>query len=134
MNRRTIVCGLLIASLGLGPMSFAQPPHRNPRDARHDARDRRHDARDARHEAKRAAREERREEHREQRYYYNAREFHRGQRLPPGLRDRQYVVTDWRHHHLRPPPPGHQWVQVGSDYVLVAIATGIIVALILNSQ
>ena len=28
---------------------------------------------------------------------------------------------------------GHQWVQVGTDYVLVAIATGLIANLILNN-
>ncbi|RYY65965.1 MAG: hypothetical protein EOO24_54505, partial [Comamonadaceae bacterium] len=29
-------------------------------------------------------------------------------------------------------PRGHQWVQVGPDYVLTAIATGVIVNMILN--
>lgn len=27
---------------------------------------------------------------------------------------------------------GHQWVQVGADYVLIAIATGVIAQIILN--
>ncbi|HEY9096915.1 MAG TPA: RcnB family protein, partial [Hydrogenophaga sp.] len=61
------------------------------------------------------------------RYYYNARgpEFVRGRYLPPGLRTHQYVIANPRHHHLSPPPRGHHWVQVGGDYVLVAIASGI---------
>lgn len=57
--------------------------------------------------------------------------FHRGDRLPTAYRGRQYVVDDWRAHRLSAPPPGHRWVQVGADYVLVAVATGIIVQLLL---
>jgi Ni/Co efflux regulator RcnB len=65
---------------------------------------------------------------------YNARgpEWRRGKRIPPGWRNRQYVVTEYRTYHLKPPPRGHQWVQVGPDFVLMAIATGIIVDLVLN--
>ena len=43
-------------------------------------------------------------------------------------------MNDWRGHHLNAPPRGHEWVQVGSDYVLIAIATGLIASLVLNSQ
>ncbi|TFW10238.1 hypothetical protein E4K72_01915 [Oxalobacteraceae bacterium OM1] len=53
--------------------------------------------------------------------------FHRGDRLPPEFRSRQYVVEDWRHYRLPPPPRGHHWVQVGSEYALVAIPTGVVV-------
>ena len=58
--------------------------------------------------------------------------FHRGDRLPPQYRSRQYVVDDWRGHRLSAPPRGYRWVQVGGDYVLAAIATGVIASLILN--
>jgi Ni/Co efflux regulator RcnB len=58
--------------------------------------------------------------------------FHRGDRLPPEYRSRQYVVDDWRGHHLNAPPRGYHWVQNGGDYMLVAIATGLIVDLLLN--
>lgn len=148
MRIRNIVCGIVAASLGFSSLTFAQPSrhedHRDGRGARHetrdtqhDRRDMRHDQRDARHERERDAREDRRdarEDRREARYYYNARgpEFHRGGRLPPGLRDRHYVVSDWRGHHLTAPPRGYQWVQVGPDYVLAAVATGIILNLIVS--
>ena len=59
--------------------------------------------------------------------------FHRGQRLPMEYRNRQYVVDDWRGHHLSAPPRGYHWVQTGGDYVLVAIATGVILQLLLNN-
>ena len=54
-------------------------------------------------------------------------------RLPPQYRQPQYVVNDWRAHGLRPPPRGYYWVQNGSDYVLAAIATGVISAVIINA-
>jgi Ni/Co efflux regulator RcnB len=59
--------------------------------------------------------------------------FYRGARLPGEYRNRQYVVDDWRGHRLSAPPRGYQWVQTGGDYVLVAIATGIILQLLLNN-
>lgn len=57
--------------------------------------------------------------------------WHRGDRVPPQYRGRQYVVHDWRAHRLGAPPRGYHWVQYGADYMLVAIATGVIVQLIL---
>jgi Ni/Co efflux regulator RcnB len=58
--------------------------------------------------------------------------FYPGYRLPPYYRSRTYVVDDWRAHHLRRPPPGYYWVQTGTDYLLVAVATGIIADILLN--
>jgi len=58
--------------------------------------------------------------------------FYRGGRLPNEYRNHQYVVDDWRNHHLSAPPRGYQWVQTGGDYVLVAIATGIIAQILLG--
>ena len=58
--------------------------------------------------------------------------FRRGGRLPSEWRSRQYVVDDWRGHRLSAPPRGYHWVQTGGDYVLVAIATGIIASILLN--
>ena len=42
------------------------------------------------------------------------------------------IVNDWRGHRLSAPPRGYHWVQTGGDYVRVAIATGIIVQILLN--
>ena len=69
-----------------------------------------------------------------QQHYYNARgpEFVRGRALPRDLRTPQYVVTNYRQHHLTAPRRGQQWVQVGADYVLVSIATGVIANIVLN--
>ncbi|WP_193098784.1 RcnB family protein [Burkholderia sp. Z1] len=54
------------------------------------------------------------------------REWHKGDRLPPEFRDRQYVIDDWRGYHLSPPPRGYQWVGVGGDHLLVQIGSGIV--------
>lgn len=59
--------------------------------------------------------------------------YYRGGRLPVQYRSYQYVVNDWRGHHLSAPPRGYHWVQTGSDYVLIAIATGIILQLFLSN-
>lgn len=146
MKSRTLLSSLVIASLGLGAVpSFAQPARHEAREARQDLREAQRDlrradtpreAREARRDMREAQRDlrEAREDRREERRYYNAHgpEFRRGHRLPPELRSRQYVVNDWHRHRLAPPPRGYQWVQVGPDYVLVAIATGLIANLILN--
>lgn len=59
--------------------------------------------------------------------------WYRGERLPAQYLSRQYVVDDWRGHHLSAPPRGYHWVQSGGDYLLVAVATGVILQLLLNN-
>ena len=43
-------------------------------------------------------------------------------------------VIDYRVGHLRAPPPGYEWREVGGRYVLAAVATGLITDIILNSR
>ena len=59
--------------------------------------------------------------------------WHRGDRLPDSYRDRRYEVTDWRAHHLSAPPTGYHWVNVNGDFVLAAVATGVITDMLLNN-
>ena len=59
--------------------------------------------------------------------------YRRGGRVPADYRGGRYVVTDWRHDHLREPPRGYHWVRSDNgDFLLVAITTGIIADLLLN--
>lgn len=51
-------------------------------------------------------------------------EVRRGERLPARYQAHQHVVEDWRALRLSKPPRGHQWVDAGESYALVAIATG----------
>ncbi|WP_240939550.1 RcnB family protein [Diaphorobacter sp. HDW4A] len=60
-------------------------------------------------------------------------EWRQGGRLPPQYRGHQYVVNDWKHHGLKKPGHGQQWVQYGGDYMLVAVASGVIAQLILGN-
>jgi Ni/Co efflux regulator RcnB len=57
----------------------------------------------------------------------------RGGKLDKEYRDKRYVVNDWNQRHLSAPPRGHQWVRAGNDYVLAAIATGIIAQVFLSN-
>ena len=50
--------------------------------------------------------------------------WRRGQVLPPAYRGD--VIGDYGRYHLRRPPRGYCWVRQGDDFVLVAIATGLI--------
>jgi Ni/Co efflux regulator RcnB len=56
--------------------------------------------------------------------------WRRGSSLPPYYRG--YVVRDYYRYHLRRPPPGYAWYRVGDDYLLAAIASGLIFEIIGN--
>ena len=111
--------------------------YRDNRDNRDNRRDERRDFRDDRRDDRHDARD-----YRDDRRDYQARgnrgagprhDLYRGQRLPSNYHNRQYVVDNWRSHRLSAPPRGYHWVQVGNDYVLAAIATGIIASLFLSN-
>ncbi len=134
--RNLVVYAVAAATLGLSSLSHAHGPSQGPRyeaPRAHPAADRR--------DVRRDHRADRRDDRRDWRYaqqrryhHYNARgpEFRRGHYIPREYRHPRYVVVNHRSHRLQAPPRGHQWVQVGSDYVLVAIATGLIAHLVLN--
>jgi Ni/Co efflux regulator RcnB len=100
---------------------------------REDRRDYREDRRDARRDYREARREDRRDARDARRGAGPRHDLYRGQRLPSHYRNRQYVVDNWRSHRLSAPPRGHHWVQVGNDYVLAAIATGVIATVLLGN-
>ncbi len=155
--RHLVVYAIVAATLSVSTLSFAQgnpnggrfekPTLQRMDDRRDDRRDFREDRRDFRQERREDRRDfrddrraDRHEYHHEYRHgpqvrYYQARgpQFQRGRYIPVEYRSHQYVVVNPYQHRLYAPPRGHQWVQVGSDYVLVAIATGLIVNLILNN-
>jgi Ni/Co efflux regulator RcnB len=155
--RNLVVYALAATTLSISSLSFAQgnphggrfqkPTLERMDDRRDDRRDFRADRRDDRRDFRQERREDRRDfkhDRRADRHdhlhgphvrYYQARgpQFQRGRYIPVEYRSRQYVVVKPHQHRLYAPPRGQQWVQVGSDYVLVAIATGLIVNLILNN-
>ena len=156
-SRNLVVYAIAAATLAISSTSFAQDHRRGDRfdeprmvrvdDRRDDRRDFRQDRRDDRRDFRQERREDRRDfraDRRADRHdhsngpqvrYYQARgpQFQRGRYIPQEYRSRQYVVVNHHQHRLYAPPRGHQWVQVGGDYVLIAIATGLIANLILNN-
>lgn len=143
MKTKTIFCALTALSLGLGGVAFAQG--QDTSDHEHDrelqmqrsggqARGaQRNDARTHANQSYRRAQQPQAEGRvRDARGAGPDHNFYRGGRLPNEYRNRQYVVDNWREHHLTAPPRGYHWVQTGSDYVLVAIATGVIMQLLLG--
>jgi Ni/Co efflux regulator RcnB len=69
--------------------------------------------------------------HRDVRVVRHGPHWQRGYYVPQEYRQSRYVV---RHHnpHLYAPPRGHHWIQVNGDFLLVAVATGLIAHAILN--
>ena len=45
---------------------------------------------------------------------------------------RRLYVQDWGYYGLRPPPPGYRWVYADGNFVLMALATGLIADVIIN--
>jgi Ni/Co efflux regulator RcnB len=59
-------------------------------------------------------------------------QYHKGDRLPEAEHRKENVVNDWHSRNLREPPSGYHWVKSGDDFVLAAVATGIIADLVLS--
>ena len=56
--------------------------------------------------------------------------WRRGGYVPPPYR--HLYVSDWGYYGLRPPPPGYRWVYADGNFVLMALATGLIADVIVN--
>ena len=60
-------------------------------------------------------------------------QFKKGDRM--GYNDwHNAPAVDYRAHHLRAPPHGYEWREVNGQYVLAAVATGLIASIILASH
>ena len=135
MIARAMIAVMLAGSL---PAIAQDRSHQQDRrEYRNEQREDRRDAREERRDDRRDARDERRDDRRDQQARNRGagprHDLYRGQRLPSNYHNRQYVVDNWRSHRLSAPPRGHHWVQVGNDYVLAAIATGVIASVFLGN-
>ncbi|MGZ7460035.1 RcnB family protein [Pseudomonas sp. Ma2-10] len=54
-------------------------------------------------------------------------QWKRGHVVAKGYRVDRYWVTDWQPRQLPAPPKNHRWLRINGDYVLVAVATGVII-------
>ena len=60
----------------------------------------------------------------------NGHQWHQGDHFS----DNRVIVHDYNHYHLRPPPEGYQWVNSGGQFLLIAVASGIIASVIAGSM
>jgi len=58
----------------------------------------------------------------------DAHQWHHGDRFNGDRR----VVDNWSDYHASPPPPGYEWVQDGSQLILIGIASGIIANVLIS--
>ena len=141
MSRLTtrILSASIDACLGLGSLAVqAQPGPPPGRGNGHGQQDMRHGGRHddrGRHEQRYDKRDDRHADRHD-----NGRRgggpdhnWYKGSRVPPQYRSQHYVVNDWRGHRLSAPPRGYHWIQNGGDYLLVAIATGVIASMVLGN-
>ncbi len=64
--------------------------------------------------------------------YGGKHQWKRGERV--GYNDWQSAnVVDYRQHKLRKPPRGYEWRESNGQYILAAVATGLIASIIINS-
>ena len=56
--------------------------------------------------------------------------WRRGAYVPAPYRG--YYVQDWRYYGLRSPPPGYRWIYADGNFVLMAVASGLIADLVIH--
>ena len=69
-----------------------------------------------------------------QRMYSSDYRWSQGERLQGGYLQDRYVVRDWRGNRLHRPPYGYRWVHVNDQFLLMAIATGLIAEIALDNR
>ena len=65
--------------------------------------------------------------------WHDRSDWRRGGYVGRGDWDRGYRV-DYRRYHLSRPPYGYEWRRVNDNYVLAAVATGLIASVIINGN
>jgi Ni/Co efflux regulator RcnB len=73
-----------------------------------------------------------RDRHEEHHQYVRHDDWRKGQHMRHEDWDRGARV-DYRQYHLRRPPHGYEWREVDGNYVLAAVATGVIASVIVAS-
>ena len=71
-------------------------------------------------------------DHHDNHTYVEHKEWHKGAKISHDDWQRGEVV-DYRTYHLKAPPRGYEWRQVDGNYVLAAVATGLIASAIVAS-
>jgi Ni/Co efflux regulator RcnB len=77
------------------------------------------------------AREHQNDQH--EQHYVHHKDWKRGSHISHDDWNRGAQV-DWHAHHLRQPPRGYDWREVDGNYVLAAVASGVIASVIIASH
>ena len=144
MKTTLIASALMALSMAASGSAFAQRgDHGNDRNDYRDRNAIAHQSQNDRHDSRRDDRHDSRHDKRHDKVYKYHRDdtrgggprhdMRRGQRLSQEYRSNRYVVSDWRERRLNAPPRGHHWVRAGNDYVLAAIATGVIAQVLFSN-
>jgi Ni/Co efflux regulator RcnB len=72
------------------------------------------------------------DDHHDNHQYVRHNEWHKGARISHDDWNRGEKI-DYRHYHLNAPPHGYEWREVDGNYVLAAVATGVISSIIVAS-
>lgn len=73
------------------------------------------------------------DQQRDNHHYVHHNEWHKGARMNHDDWNRGERV-DWHARHLRQPPRGYEWREVDGNYVMAAVATGVIASVIIASS
>jgi Ni/Co efflux regulator RcnB len=73
------------------------------------------------------------QDHHDNQHYVHHKEWHKGARMNHDDWQRGAAV-DWHARHLRQPPRGYEWREVDGNYVLAAVATGVIASVIIAAS
>lgn len=133
MFKRMILTTITVSMLAV-PMAQAQSRHDGPRGNHHysqtqkpgsQATQKRHMQKPTpqRHQAKKPAPSR----HHAQRPAPSRHKWVKGHRVPNW--QRRAPVRDYHRHGLRTPSRGQQWVKIDNDYLLISLATGVILGM-----
>jgi Ni/Co efflux regulator RcnB len=110
---RTVALCTLAMTLS-GGIAVAQDHHDDQRDDHHAVAQDHHDDQHDNH------------------HYVRHDEWRKGEHIRHEDWDRGERV-DYRHYHLQAPPRGYEWREVDGNYVLAAVATGVIASIVVAS-
>ena len=139
-TRLSLLIAAAVIGMSAGPVMAQSHGHDGDDHGLSDKHDKHRDKHEDKHHDGHHDRYERRDERRDDRRYYGMHDrgrhegwYRRGGYVPVEYRGGRYVVTDWHRERLREPPRGYHWVRSDNgDFLLVAIATGIITDLLLH--
>lgn len=119
--KRFLTASLAVLMLAGGAGAASAQAYKH--DGRYDSRDRAYEQ---------GRRDQARAEDRHDRREY--RRWAKGQRLDQRYRGNGYYVSDYRRYGLRQPPRGYRWQKVDNQYLLTAVATGLIASVIIANH